>query len=790
MSSTNGKDDGSSPWETQSGNSFASSLLHSLNVGPLAPRDATYAAFEDAVMSEGSDALRDALSAISAPVATKSRFPNVMAQGGSLSGVSLHGSGHGHTLGGSSFMEKFASVTEKTRDLELGKPSSLHHPSSSIGSRRSSAITTDPTSPQQLFREPRKQSFSEKLDSYISATGSPSNSRHLSFSSVVEKVSLSDKAVVEDAMKNIWHPASASTFHPTTAPEPVPTPTAHNPVGYPGFGEYGFMPAPMEMMMPPFIPGPNGGFMPPMFPPQYNSNTNEEQKSQELLKESSNLEEDRNSSENSDAKVSNGADADADADTDADAGAKVAQDNDEGKPEGDESDKGKQFYPSFPMPPFNMFAPPFPMIPSAIGSPPPPMMLPPHMIGMPMNNAQGPKTKTPPANRNNKSPTGPNNLAANANQSGKRNRSPKYKSKHIVRSPMLEDFRANKGERTYTLEIISSHAYEFAKDQHGSRFIQQELSSASDEAKDIFFKEIKDQTMDLMTDVFGNYVIQKYFAHGSDVQRNVLFETMRGSFNNLSYQMYGCRVVQRCLEAVPLENQLLILEELRPNIFHLVKDQNGNHVIQKSIEEIPIDKIPFILENLKHQIYHLSMHPYGCRVIQRLLECSPIADQDYILGELKDYIYYLVQDQFGNYVIQHVIESGNKAYQDEILQVILNNLIELSKHKFASNAVEKCIINLPMESRVKIFYAMMQEPTVDVASASLNPESADSNLLKMMKDPFANYVVQKMVELIDDANREKLVNKICEYLDIIRKGSGGKHLASVEKLGLLCSRYT
>jgi Pumilio-family RNA binding repeat len=48
---------------------------------------------------------------------------------------------------------------------------------------------------------------------------------------------------------------------------------------------------------------------------------------------------------------------------------------------------------------------------------------------------------------------------------------------------------------------------EFSGDQHGSRFIQQKIESASSEEKQIIFDEIvPDNTLQLVQDVFGNYV--------------------------------------------------------------------------------------------------------------------------------------------------------------------------------------------------------------------------------------------------------------------------------------------
>ncbi|ODV76976.1 ARM repeat-containing protein [Suhomyces tanzawaensis NRRL Y-17324] len=352
---------------------------------------------------------------------------------------------------------------------------------------------------------------------------------------------------------------------------------------------------------------------------------------------------------------------------------------------------------------------------------------------------------------------------------------------HIYRSPLLEEVRSNSKGKEYYLKDIYGHAIEFTKDQHGSRFIQQKLPDASEEEKEVIFNEIRDISYELMTDVFGNYVIQKYFEHGSNTQRNVLLENMLGHIYELSLQMYGCRVIQRAIEEITLDGQIKIIEELRDHILICAKDQNGNHVIQKSIERIPFDRIKFVLESLNNQIYHLSTHPYGCRVIQRLLDYSNIEDQEKILKELNRFIFYLIQDQYGNYVMQHILERGKMRDREEILKVVLGSVVTFSKHKFASNVIEKCIKFGTIDQRRRILHEVM------LGNEDFNVElvSDDSPLALMMKDQYANYVIQKLVEGFDAKSDEKrrLVVKLRQYLkQISSKNTYGKHLASVEKM--------
>ena len=61
--------------------------------------------------------------------------------------------------------------------------------------------------------------------------------------------------------------------------------------------------------------------------------------------------------------------------------------------------------------------------------------------------------------------------------------------------------------RSPTKQDIWGHIVEFSGDQHGSRFIQQKLETASSEEKQTVFDEIvPNNTLQLIQDVFGNYV--------------------------------------------------------------------------------------------------------------------------------------------------------------------------------------------------------------------------------------------------------------------------------------------
>ncbi|XP_029340164.1 pumilio homolog 2 isoform X4 [Mus caroli] len=340
------------------------------------------------------------------------------------------------------------------------------------------------------------------------------------------------------------------------------------------------------------------------------------------------------------------------------------------------------------------------------------------------------------------------------------------------RSRLLEDFRNNRFPNLQLRDLIG-HIVEFSQDQHGSRFIQQKLERATPAERQMVFNEILQAAYQLMTDVFGNYVIQKFFEFGSLDQKLALATRIRGHVLPLALQMYGCRVIQKALESISSDQQVIseMVKELDGHVLKCVKDQNGNHVVQKCIECVQPQALQFIIDAFKGQVFVLSTHPYGCRVIQRILEHCTAEQTSPILEELHQHTEQLVQDQYGNYVIQHVLEHGRPEDKSKIVSEIRGKVLALSQHKFASNVVEKCVTHASRAERALLID--------EVCCQNDGPHSA---LYTMMKDQYANYVVQKMIDMAEPAQRKIIMHKIRPHITTLRKYTYGKHiLAKLEK---------
>ncbi|KAL3458669.1 armadillo-type protein [Aspergillus heterothallicus] len=338
-------------------------------------------------------------------------------------------------------------------------------------------------------------------------------------------------------------------------------------------------------------------------------------------------------------------------------------------------------------------------------------------------------------------------------------------------SPLLAEFRANHNKnKRYELKFYG-HICEFSGDQHGSRALQIKIESANSDEKERILQEVLPNCMQLSQDIFGNYVVQKLFEHGNQAQKKVLAQKMKGHIHHLSMAPYGCRVVQKALEYVLVDQQASMVKELEEKVFEYVGSSNANHVIQKVIERVPTQYTKFIVNAFRGQIEKQAMHSYGCRVVQRMLEHCDEVDRQAMLGELHLCTAKLIEDQYGNYVVQHVIEHGEEDDRSKMIEVVKRKLVSYSKHKFASNVVEKCIEVGGETHRREIIGTLIAETP-----------GGDQILHELAVDQYGNYVVQKILNQLQGAERLRLVERIRPLVGQVKKYNSSKQIAAIEKL--------
>mmetsp|Transcript_8340 Transcript_8340/g.20595 ORF Transcript_8340/g.20595 Transcript_8340/m.20595 type:complete len:947 (+) Transcript_8340:483-3323(+) len=361
---------------------------------------------------------------------------------------------------------------------------------------------------------------------------------------------------------------------------------------------------------------------------------------------------------------------------------------------------------------------------------------------------------------------------------------------------LLEDYKAKKNNRDWTVNDVKGNVVEFCQDQNGSRFIQQRLEIGDATEKEIVMVEVLPEVVRLRNDVFGNYVVQKLLGFGTDKMKEDLRDTMIGEMVQLSMQMYGCRVVQKALECVDESDLPKLLSEFQNNVLSLIHDQNGNHVIQKCIEVLSRkaksakeegdeakylffgEQIDFIVDDVLVNLATLACHPYGCRVLQRILEHCVERQKSTTLEKISECLRILFDDQYGNYVIQHVLQFGRVQDRDMVLEMVVSNgLLKLSRQKFASNVIEKLLKYGNEEQRKSVVREMLMTVNEETDTFVEDGEEGTSVVLLMVRDPYANYVVQTTLDVVPESKeKEGLLKELNAHSLELKNYTFAKHI--------------
>lgn len=300
-----------------------------------------------------------------------------------------------------------------------------------------------------------------------------------------------------------------------------------------------------------------------------------------------------------------------------------------------------------------------------------------------------------------------------------------------------------------------------AKDQYGCRFLQKRLDEnvvASELARmanfELIFKEVHLLMYELIIDPFGNYLMQKLVDYCLEADLDLVLEVLDNNLFLISINQHGTRALQKVIDHMSNAHQLsLLMKGLKPYIIELIKDLNGNHVIQKILNKYPPDNCQFIYTSIIDDILVVATHKHGCCVLQKCLNHVNPSQLSAFSEKILQYNVFtvLVNDQFGNYVLQYLISIDSV----DVNYGLFNNFVkyginELCNLKFSSNVVEKLMKNC-YHNEAKLL--KFTELKFSIISSILH-----TDLNKLINDPYGNYVIQTLIDILINPNVSYIVD--------------------------------
>ncbi|KAK3701582.1 hypothetical protein LTR37_015436 [Vermiconidia calcicola] len=326
------------------------------------------------------------------------------------------------------------------------------------------------------------------------------------------------------------------------------------------------------------------------------------------------------------------------------------------------------------------------------------------------------------------------------------------------RKGQTEDFFIN----TKVPELVGQ-IYALCKDQHGCRFLQKKIEEHDGQDIQLIFEEVKDNFTELMIDPFGNYLCQRLLEYANNEQKTALVQNAKPQMIRIALNQHGTRALQRMIEQITTPEQMqLIIDGLAEDVVLLIQDLNGNHVVQKCLNHLSSQDAQFIFDAVGTSCVTVGTHRHGCCVLQRCVDHATGLQKGALVDHIIANAHALVQDPFGNYVVQYIIDLSEPCFTEPLCRSFLGNISYLSKQKFSSNVIEKCIrCSGPETKRLMICEII-----------------TPNELERLLRDSFANYVVQTALDFSDDDTKAVMIEHLRPILPQIRHTPYGRRIAS------------
>lgn len=161
------------------------------------------------------------------------------------------------------------------------------------------------------------------------------------------------------------------------------------------------------------------------------------------------------------------------------------------------------------------------------------------------------------------------------------------------------------------------------------------------------------------------------------------------------------------------------------------------------IERVPPERLGFV-HSFRGNVQVLAGHMYGCRVLQRAFEYLPEVMIVPLIDELHACTLTLMRNQFGvsfdhlrravflltltsqNYVMQFMIEHGKAQDRALVIAKLRGQILNMARHKFASNVCEKALTFADPETRRSFIDEI------------ITPRPEGLTVLSMIKDQYAS----------------------------------------------------
>ena len=321
-----------------------------------------------------------------------------------------------------------------------------------------------------------------------------------------------------------------------------------------------------------------------------------------------------------------------------------------------------------------------------------------------------------------------------------------YNNKKNLKENQLKDFLLS--NRKNLLNIIMSY--------QGSHYLQKLSLNASSEEIDLFINIINSNITNLMCNSYGNYLLQKIILKCNKEQRINILNYIKFSFNDICKDNSGNHCIQSLIECIKSDEEEKIIENYICNyLLELSLGSNSNHVIQKLFEKM--NKRGYLINFILNNFFILTLNLNGAAVAKKFIfEIKDDKIKIYLISLIEKNYFKMCEDQYANYVIQYAIDIFGYSKCKNIINLILNNIIIFSNEKYASNVIDKVIVQIRENDPLEFFKVMMflfREKNFNTVNKNKFGQFVISNLIKLIPKEYKPIIKNQIINNIKDNSK-------------------------------------
>ena len=181
---------------------------------------------------------------------------------------------------------------------------------------------------------------------------------------------------------------------------------------------------------------------------------------------------------------------------------------------------------------------------------------------------------------------------------------------------------------------------------------------------------------------------------------------------------------------------------LKPYVSQFIFHQNAGHIVANHVMCTDEIRNQFIIDFLNNNIIAISSEQHSCCTLQKCMEYASSIQRTLLTDTIINHCSLMFNNNFGNFVIHYIIRLRSFSINHKIILNLLKDFENLSKMKYSSSIIEKCLIFSSQETKNLILTKLITEKDL---------------VQELLKNKFGNYVIQKALEISTEPYSSQLL---------------------------------